>query len=102
MKIEKPPEVALPNPSDRPTFYADVLVQYPLSEELIPLHIDYKMYLEAELYLILGGTTGTPPLEQCLPTDAFLLKGRLDRWLTKVSAVFDPKALAFPIHFGLQ
>jgi hypothetical protein len=101
LKIEKPPEVALPNPSDHPTFYADVIVQYPLSEELIPLHIDYKMYLEAELYLILGDTAGTPPLEQNLPIDAFLLKGRLDRWFGKVAAIFEPKAIALPIHFGL-
>lgn len=100
-KIEKPPQVVLPDPSDQPWFYADVSVQYPLSEEVIPLHLDYKMFFELELYLILGERGGAPPIEQTLLADAFIMKRKLDRWLARVGAVFEPKALAFPIHFGL-
>jgi hypothetical protein len=101
-KIETPPEVHLPDPSEHPEFYSDVRVQYPLSEKLISLHMDHKMYLEVQLYLILGETGGFPPVEKHSLVDAIRLKEKLDRWFARVTELFDPKTLAFPIHFDIQ
>jgi hypothetical protein len=100
--IQKPPEVCLPDPFEHPEFYSDVRVQYPLSEKLISLHMDHKIYLEAQLYLILGEKEGSPPVEKHSLVDAFHLKEKLDRWFAKVTGVFDPKTLALPIHFDIQ
>ncbi|KAF2449783.1 hypothetical protein P171DRAFT_379973 [Karstenula rhodostoma CBS 690.94] len=101
-KIEKPPEVCLPNPLEHRAFYADVRVQYPLSEKLISLHMDYKMYLEAQLYLILGERAGSPPVEKHSLDDAFHLKKKLDHWFDRVTELFDPKILVFPAHFDIH
>lgn len=101
-KIEKPPEVCLPDPSEHPGFYADVIVQYPLSEQLISLRMDYKIYLEAQLYLILGERAGSPPVERYSLGDALQLKKKLDHWFARVTALCEPKTVVFPTHFNLQ
>ncbi|OAG06511.1 uncharacterized protein CC84DRAFT_1090661 [Paraphaeosphaeria sporulosa] len=101
-KIEKPPQMCLPDPSEHHGFYADVRVQYPLSEQLESLHVDYKIYFEAQLYLILGEKAGSPPVEQYSLADAFRLKKKLDFWFARVTTLFEPKILVFPIHFDLH
>ncbi|KAJ4360832.1 uncharacterized protein N0V89_001399 [Didymosphaeria variabile] len=103
LKIKKPPAMALPDPMRQPGFYAnDIRVQYPLSEQLVSLRMDHKMHLEAQLYRTLGEMASSLPVEKQSLADAFRLKGKLDQWFSKVTELFDPKVLVFPIHFDLH
>ena len=64
--------------------------------------MDHKIYLEAQLYAILGEMAHATPVEKQSLADAFRLKRKLDHWYARVTHVFDPKILVFPIHFNLQ
>lgn len=100
--LTRPPQIQLPDPLLNPGFYGDVYVQYPSSEQLIPLHMDHKMYLEAELYVLLSTMASFTVMERRSLGSVFGLKKRLDAWFAKVTKLFHPKILVFPIHFHLQ
>ena len=92
----------MPDPSEYSGFYADVSVQYPLSEQLVSLKMGHKFYLEANLYVILSEMVSSTPVENQSLADAHRLKKKMDEWFAKVNKLFDPKILVFPIHFDLQ
>ena len=100
--IESIPAEVLPDPFSDSEFYADVHVQYPLSEQLISLHMGHKMYLEAQLYYILSETASSGPAAKLSLADAFRLKGKLDHWYARINKSFNPRILVFPIHFDIQ
>ncbi|KAF9741743.1 hypothetical protein PMIN01_01282 [Paraphaeosphaeria minitans] len=50
----------------------------------------------------LGEKAGSLPVEQYALADAFGLKQKLDHWFVRVTALYEPKDLVFPIHFGLH
>lgn len=64
--------------------------------------MDHKIYLEAQLYAILGDLANSTPVEKQTLGDAFRFKSKMDHWFAKVTEIFDPNALVFPVHLDLQ
>ncbi|CAA9956667.1 Zn-C6 fungal-type DNA-binding domain protein [Pyrenophora teres f. maculata] len=105
--LDRPPDVALPDPGKYPQWYGEVWLRYPNSKTLASTHLGSEFGARSALRVIMMDMSialyGPPERKGILTLDQILgFHFRLNAWFTSLSDPLTPQKIVYPTQMELH